>query len=189
MAQAVIKRKDAIAAGLKRYFTGKPCPHGHIAERYVPGCRCVECTTISTLKWSRENTAAIAKRRFERNPDYRTYQRDKTRAYRLRNPGVDKEYKRRFLTTPEGKAANAAYASKRRAVEMQRTPAWADTKAIKEIYVAAALKTATTGTEYHVDHVVPLQGKLVSGLHVADNLQLLPAKTNMSKHNKFEITT
>src|SRR5512139_117205 len=47
MADRIISRKDAQAQGLKRYFTGKPCKHGHTAERFVIGRKCVECSQAS----------------------------------------------------------------------------------------------------------------------------------------------
>ena len=39
----VVTRKEAKERGLARYFTGKPCPHGHVAERWASTSRCVEC--------------------------------------------------------------------------------------------------------------------------------------------------
>ena len=72
------------------------------------------------------------------------------------------------------KAKNA----KRRAAKMQRTPIWADDLVISMIY-----EDCPEGL--HVDHIVPLQGKLVSGLHVAHNLQYLTPEENSSKGNKF----
>ena len=65
-----------------------------------------------------------------------------------------------------------------RAVRLQRIPPWADLSAIKDFYLKCP-------DGHHVDHVVPLRGKEVSGLHVLENLQYLPAKENMSKGNKF----
>jgi transposase len=55
---------------------------------------------------------------------------------------------------------------------------------IKEIYALAQLRTRATGIKWHVDHVVPLQSKLVSGLHCAANLQLLPQTENYRKGNR-----
>lgn len=68
--------------------------------------------------------------------------------------------------------------SKRRRLLYQAMPLWADTVKIKEIY-----NNCPSG--YHVDHIVPLQGELVSGLHVENNLQYLLAKDNLEKSNKF----
>ena len=62
--------------------------------------------------------------------------------------------------------------------KLLRTPKWADNAKIKDIYLNCP-------TGYHVDHIIPLQGELVSGLHVEYNLQYLPAKDNLSKSNKF----
>lgn len=72
--------------------------------------------------------------------------------------------------------------AKYNAAKLQRTPPWANLDKIKEIY-----DNCPEG--YHVDHIVPLQGGLVSGLHVETNLQYLPAIENIKKGNKFNLTT
>ena len=62
----------------------------------------------------------------------------------------------------------------------QATPAWADLKAIEAFY-------ANTPAGYHVDHIIPLRGQFVSGLHVLENLQYLPADENLAKGNRVDI--
>jgi hypothetical protein len=78
-----------------------------------------------------------------------------------------------------------ALQAKRDAAELRRTPVWADLNKIREVYAAARTMTNMFDEPWHVDHVIPLQGKTVSGLHVHTNLQLLPAAENISKHNRY----
>ena len=85
----------------------------------------------------------------------------------------------------------AAAAAKHRAIKLQRTPAWLDEDAswiIDQAYELSALRTKLFGFSWHVDHVIPLQGKIVSGLHVPFNLQVIPGFNNISKNNKFEVS-
>lgn len=72
------------------------------------------------------------------------------------------------------------YQASRKADKLARTPSWADLEKIKEIY-------AKCPEGYHVDHVIPLRGELVSGLHVENNLQYLLAIENIKKSNTFTV--
>lgn len=74
---------------------------------------------------------------------------------------------------------NPEYGRFRRSLKRSATPFWADLNKIKEIYLSCP-------SGFHVDHIIPLNGKYVSGLHVETNLQYLPAKENLSKGNKFD---
>jgi hypothetical protein len=67
------------------------------------------------------------------------------------------------------------------------TPTWADRELIKELYALARKLTEQTGIPHEVDHIVPLQGVNVSGLHTQDNLQVITAEQNRRKSNKFII--
>jgi hypothetical protein len=72
--------------------------------------------------------------------------------------------------------------------KMQRTPSWLtldDKWFMEEVYHLAQLRTKMLGFEWHVDHIIPIKGENVSGLHVPNNLRVIPAKENLSKNNKF----
>ncbi len=79
----------------------------------------------------------------------------------------------------------AAHCRRRQATKIGATPKWADSFLMTEAYHLARLRGAATGFKWHVDHIVPLRGKLVCGLHVEANLQVIPAKQNWSKNNRI----
>lgn len=77
---------------------------------------------------------------------------------------------------PERRRARvAAY----KAAKARRTPPWVDLLAMEKFYVACP-------KDHEVDHIIPLRGKLVSGLHVLSNLQYLTTKANRSKGNSYD---
>jgi 5-methylcytosine-specific restriction endonuclease McrA len=83
------------------------------------------------------------------------------------------------------------YAGSRRVAKMNRTPLWLtdfDKLKIKCMYSVASMLTRENKETWHVDHIIPLQGKNVSGLHVPSNLQAIRGEENMAKHNKFEVS-
>jgi hypothetical protein len=82
------------------------------------------------------------------------------------------------------RANNAA----RRADQMRRTPRWLtkeDLEFMRMVYELAKGMELSTGVKHHVDHIYPLLGEFVSGLHVPGNLQILTAVENIRKHNKW----
>jgi 5-methylcytosine-specific restriction endonuclease McrA len=104
---------------------------------------------------------------------YKEQNKDKLADYR-------KEYK--SLNKDKVNANNA----KRRASRISRTPQWLcdnHKSLIVSIYSEAKTRTNSTGIKHHVDHIVPLQGKTVSGLHVPWNLQVLSEQQNIQKSN------
>ena len=89
-----------------------------------------------------------------------------------------KEYDRQYYILNKGtKQVNNR---KRKLAIKLRTPCWVDLEKMKEIY-----NECPSG--YHVDHIIPLQGKLVSGLNIESNLQYLTKKENLAKSNKYII--
>ena len=68
----------------------------------------------------------------------------------------------------------------------QATPGWADPTKIEAVYRDAKSRSRREGIVYHVDHVIPLSGKHVCGLHVETNLQVITASENLSKGHRFD---
>jgi hypothetical protein len=107
---------------------------------------------------------------------------ERTRAWRAKNPNWNSDYRRANL------GRYAAHAMKRYATQKQQTPPWFDERRAEIVYEVAAQMSRELGIDMQVDHVVPLQGELVSGLHVHINLQILTARANQQKNNSFAVT-
>lgn len=85
------------------------------------------------------------------------------------------------------KSFGAKTTAKYRYNKHNATVLWADFSAIEIEYELAAWCTKVTGEKYHVDHIIPIQGKNVCGLHVHNNLRVVLASENISKSNKFDV--
>ena len=103
-----------------------------------------------------------------------------------RNSEHHREVAKKYVQAHRGMYASSVAVAK--ANRLKRTPKWVtseDRWVIREIYALAALRTKLLGFTWHVDHIIPLQGKNVSGLHVPANLNVIPARENQMKHNKY----
>ena len=104
--------------------------------------------------------------------DKERYQRNKERI-----SAWGKEY-----TKANRPKRNSALA-RRRAAKFKATPAWADPVKMQAFYDEAVRLTKETGVVHHVDHIIPLQSRLVCGLHCEANFQVLTKTDNLKKHN------
>ena len=104
-------------------------------------------------------------------------------AWRKANPGKHSAIKSTWRKKNRG-LVNASTAA-RFARKLQATPKWADANEIRKFYETAALLTKNTGVRHEVDHIVPLRGKTVSGLHVPANLRVITKVENMKKGNTY----
>lgn len=162
------KNPDKIKAAVQRWSAANP---ERKKETFKAWC---EVNRDEMLRKQREWWAANADEQRVKQAEWRAANKEhiamKNAQWRRDNPGKD-------LAISRGK----------KAAKIQRTPTWSDKDKIAAIYEEAAAMRAL-GIDVHVDHIVPLQGKLVSGLHVHNNLQLLLAADNLTKRNKFAVS-
>jgi|GEM_PF-1454661 len=106
------------------------------------------------------------------------------KAWEARNPTAFQESSQRYRERNRAKIRARLTVSKQ-GRELRRV-AWANQDAIRAIYEHAEFMTRTTGRLHVVDHIIPLQGRTVSGLHVATNLRVIEHRENARKHNTWE---
>lgn len=159
--------------------------------------KCRSCKVAASTQWAlanREKRLATYKRHHELHKNERHAANKRWRQARA------KEQSQRSrawqLANPE-KFAQSRRSWKQKNIERWReikrtrrkgaTPAWADKQAIRAVYGECRRLARETGVEHHVDHVIPLKHPLVCGLHVHNNLQVLPAVDNLRKSNQFVV--
>lgn len=170
----IITRKEAKAQGLKHYYTGKACKHGHVDIRHTASGDCAECGRFN------------AKNTYDRNNgDYqrkwRAENKDKVQAQTKRRMSREGYAEKRKAYYEAHKGDKAEHTRRRRGQLKQATVFAHEKDAINEFY-----RNRPEG--HHVDHEIPLSHPRVCGLHCMANLQYLKAVENMKKHNSFTQT-
>lgn len=207
-------RESAKEAGLRIFNVGVPCKQGHLSGRYTANNNCVDCH-LAYLERKKDVYKEQGRLYRERNRDrlaekQRDYYRNNKdacqsyqRSYYIENHEYVTERQRIYWESnkdrikagrEESPEKQRAKWSRKRVSRAQRRVDWgmAHTKETREtelrLYEMAVLLEEKTGIEYNVDHMIPLKGTLVCGLHVASNLQVIPDKLNSEKRNKFVLT-
>ena len=184
-------RREATAQEAKFYFTGGPCKHGHVAPRKTKGA-CVECLKVEWAEalvkradyyasYNKSSAGVKAKRDY-----YDKNKSDVIARAQARTVEQKTAYKRKY------KAANPDLYKELVNVRRRRfrdaTPKWLTAEQKLEIrfhYRLAIALSRSTKIPHAVDHIVPLQGEDVCGLHVPWNMQVLTQDENLQKSNKL----
>ena len=151
--------------------------------------------------WYHQNKERIAKQRKAwrlANPDKVKAQKEKSQAkrrdknaeyakqYRLKNTDKVAAYNKQYREDNKSRIYARNRARKHKML-MTQMPIWANKSEMDVVYEQARRKSQIEGILYHVDHIIPLNNNLVSGLHIYTNLQVIPAKENIKKSNTFTI--
>lgn len=139
---------------------------------------CIAChkTITSTRHANRRKTDVI----------FAMKESQRTLTWRKQNPEKYQKSTQRYIKSNLPKLA--AKANAYRSHKSNRTPKWlsdSDLWMMQEAYDLAALRTKMFGFSWHVDHIIPLRGKNVSGFHVPTNLRVIPGLENQTKGNKY----
>lgn len=157
-------------------------PDGRYKRGFTSWCH--ECHRERNREWYKEN-----KKR----------QNKKAEKWRKANPEKARDIWNRFHERHKEKRADQhadwarrnrdkrnATSARRKAAKLRATPKWVNWKKVRAIYTQAKRLQDFTGVPMHVDHIVPLQGENVCGLHWEGNLQIIPASENCAKFNKWD---
>lgn len=188
-------RSEAHLMGAKYYFTGVPCKHGHISVRKTKGA-CLDCLkneweigkTRRKTYFSAYNKSAAGQKS---KKTYYAINREKViEKAKARSKEDQKRYRQAWKKAHPEEVK--AFLNDRRRRHKNACPKWLSTgqkSEIRSIYKQALTTTIDTGIPHAVDHIVPLIGKQVCGLHVPWNLQVITAEENYKKNNKLLDTT
>ena len=136
-----------------------------------------QCLARRRLEWAANSEQANEQRRLDYQARKDEINRRRREQEALNRDKIRKQLRESYVRNSHTRKESATHQHKKRKL---RIPAWCERDAIQEFY-----RNCPPGCE--VDHVIPLLGKNVSGLHVLANLQYLPMEKNRAKKNHYEV--
>lgn len=187
--QIILSRNEAIENGHKFYFTGKFCVKGHIVLRRTSDGSCCDCRKLLNSQYRSRNVEKCKGRIRNHYQNNKEYYKNNAKIWATKNSDKNINSKKKWSHSEVGKLSKYESSARRRAFKLNATPVWLSTKDLLELkifYSRARYLTITTGVLYHVDHIIPLNGNNVCGLHVPWNLQILKWRDNLIKSNTVQ---
>ena len=124
------------------------------------------------------------KKAYARSERGKQKSREKAARFYWKDIDATRERRRQFYLNNRDKEIQKVVRRSKRV--LRATPKWANQDEIAKIYSESRRLTMKTGILHHVDHIIPLRGRMVSGLHVEGNLRVIPAIENQQKYNHFD---
>jgi hypothetical protein len=170
--------KCLIEKPLEEYHRGKSSKDGRVRV-------CKACTKVADNIRYQKDKERISKVNKEWAANNKQRKRQINLKSKRKNSAKSYEYLKSWREANQDRVR--WHNSKYRAAKQNATPFWLteeQSQQIYDTYVLAKECEVLTGDKYHVDHIIPLNGEHVCGLHVPWNLQVLPADINIRKSNK-----
>jgi len=193
----IVTRAEAKAAGLKRYFTGKPCKRGHISEYYTGICQCIACSRAQTYEWAAANPDRWDESRQQWRDGNRARIKQQSITWIKEHPGQrcatlklwrdankEKHSEQRKSRRKAKPHVYRAIAENRRARKMAAGGSYTSEQ-IERMFLSQRGKCVGCGASikryFEADHIVPLTR---GGPNDISNIQLLCMPCNRRKHTK-----
>lgn len=184
----IISRAEAKSQGLKYFFTGKTCKHNHRTQRFVSSGSCCSCDKIAYTRNKQARSLYYAQYRAEHIIEVNA----RNKAWRLSSDHYNKNKELISINNKNWRKSNPhklrEHSNLRNTKLERQIPAWYEGEKIKQLYQKRDDLNRLWGTDFQVDHIIPLSPKnqSVCGLHCWSNLQLLDKSLNGSKNDRYE---